>query len=186
MRRNIALFGIAVSVLLVGSRLFAQSGHDQQKRLHLSEPIEQVAVFDLPSKQLGGSASKLFRGESIASIVAIPDSTLKARSILGPIAQEFINVVRSDAPFKKLNSSRKWRIAGLVLFKSGKAALIRQSEDGKFLLVQIGQDGGELESAWFPNLFGIRARAATPSNADDATGGEPVLDEVDPAKRASS
>lgn len=149
---------IAISVFLLGTRLFAQSGVDLQKQLHLSEPIEQLTLFDLPSKQLEGSASTLFRGESIVNLVTIPDSKLKARAIYGPIAQEFINIVRSDAPFKKLSSPRKWRIVGVVLFKSGKAALIRQSNDERFIMVQTGQAGGELGSAQFPNLCGIKAK----------------------------
>jgi len=148
----------------------AQDNRSLREILDLSEDITALQIFDLPKIQLEGKPSDIFRDNRISGIVAI-DEFSGPRTIISPIAQSFIGLVRSENPLSKVNMESHGTVIGMVLLTSGECVLIRRSETQ--IILQSRNAWGALKRSDFPDILGITA-SVIPASAEQVGAGQPA------------
>ena len=146
---------ILIATFSLGQILIAEDKVDFQDTFKLTEPVNNYSLFDLPLRPLAGSPDALFKGDAIDCITTIADGS-GPRTIVGPLCQEMINVLRSGKTLKKVNVAQKSRVIGVISLISGRVVLIREQDD--LLIIQVGRTAGSLAKSDFPALKGISAK----------------------------
>jgi len=160
-----------IILIVTTATTYAQDKRSLREILDLSEDISDLKIFDSPKKQLEGKPADIFKDDRISEIVAIDNEYDGSRAFISPIAQSFIDLVRSENALSKVNMETPGTVIGMVRLTSGECILVLRSE--KHIILQFRKAWGALNRSDFPDILGITARIA-PSSAEQASTGQPA------------
>lgn len=149
---------ITLIMAMALSSLHAKEGSLKQI-LRLSEDIGGLEIVDRPRKLWENSPAKEFSGLRIESVKVFTNGP-GARSIISPIAQSFIDLVRYDGKLEAVKETENMEIVGLIELSSTKSVFVRRSETQ--IILEHERMWGAISVEKFPNLLGISAKIVDP------------------------
>jgi len=169
---------IATSLLFSASiSAWANDGISLKDALHLTEGVTSLNIVDPPRNALKGSPLDLFAKHKIERIIAIGDIE-SPRSILTPIAQSWIDLVRWSKPLTPINANSPTVIIGFIVMSSGDLVVVRRSEAQ--IVIQTNTSGGAIPAQEFPDILGITARISK-AQAEQPGANQPATKPADKA-----
>ena len=153
---------IIIAAMTVAAK--AQDKRSLREIYELSEDIGALEIFDLPKRQLEGKPADIFGDNRISGVVVISEYS-GPRNIIRPIAQSFIDLVRSENSLSAVPMESPGTVIGMVRLTSGECVLVRRSESQ--IILQFRGAWGALKRRDFPNILGITARLKPPNAEQD-------------------